>query len=501
MTVWVDVTTLMSWTRPVVGVVRTEFEIVKYGLSSFDTFFFIFQGDGVRQISHSQVAATVAKLEGAKTVAESDAETPTKSEVLVKQPRRQTNLRERLGSLRNTYYFWALRRKPLTRLLLMYLGLSANSALNFLNEVSGVLSRALRDLRDKTRSEKIIYSYHSGKSPQGSAAPSPFPEISAGKCSGSCKWAIFSPGDYIFSGGLLWDNVELANLYSEKLAHKFIFLAMCYDTIPAKSPHLVPENFSTQFKKYLCELVWAADHLVCISESTQSDIRALASQQGLPVTPSTSVIRLGSHIQDSRGTDKPDLLLAQRPYVLFVSTIEKRKNHSILLKVIEALNHDLGSAVPEFIFVGMRGWNVDELYRDLRLNPLLRRIDGEPIVRILEHVDDQELTQLYRHALFTVFPSLSEGWGLPVSESLALGTPVIASSHPAIVEASQGLAVHLDPNDYAAWTSEIRRCITDESHLSQLRLQTGQFSPLSWDAFASGVFDLFDSRKKLKGDK
>jgi glycosyltransferase involved in cell wall biosynthesis len=383
----------------------------------------------------------------------------------------------------------------------MYVGLLANSALVFLSEVSGVLSRALRDLRDKTRSEKIIYRYHSGKRTQGLAAPSPFPEISAGKCSGDCKWAIFTPGDYIFSGGLLWDNVDLSNLYSEKLVHQFIFLAMCYDTIPAKSPHLVPEGFSTHFKKYLSELAWSADHLVCISESTQLDIGTLAKQQGLPVVPATSVIRLGSHIQESRGTQKPGFSLAQRPYVLFVSTIEKRKNHSLLLKVIEALNHDLGSEFPEFIFVGMRGWNVDELYRDLSLNPLLRRLDGRPIVKILDQVDDQELAELYSNALFTVFPSLSEGWGLPVSESLALGTPVIASSHPAIVEASQGLGVHLDPNDFAAWTAEIRRCITDPSHLSGLRLQAGRFSPLSWEAFASEVFDLFDSRKKLKGDK
>ena len=104
-----------------------------------------------------------------------------------------------------------------------------------------------------------------------------------------------------------------------------------------------------------------------------------------------------------------------------------------------------GDRTPLLVVVGMVGWGVGDLLARIARNP--------GVASRFLHLDmvaDDGLAWLYEHALFTVYPSLVEGWGLPVVESLAFGTPCIASPVPAVVEASRGLVPTLDPLDLPA---------------------------------------------------
>jgi glycosyltransferase involved in cell wall biosynthesis len=113
---------------------------------------------------------------------------------------------------------------------------------------------------------------------------------------------------------------------------------------------------------------------------------------------------------------------------------------------------------------------------------------------VLESVSDPELAWLYRHAAFTLFPSLAEGYGMPVAESLAFGTPVVIADHPALHEAAEGLMPAIDPLDFPAWEREIVRLLTDAAYLEELRRRARQYSgPRSGElgqAVASLVRDL-----------
>ena len=106
---------------------------------------------------------------------------------------------------------------------------------------------------------------------------------------------------------------------------------------------------------------------------------------------------------------------------------------------------------------------------------------------------DADLAILYRHARFTVAPSFSEGWGLPVQESLALGVPCIASSGGAMPEAGHGLAELFDPDDRAALRAAIERWAADDGALAAARARIlGEFPQLSrptWDDAAARLLD------------
>jgi glycosyltransferase involved in cell wall biosynthesis len=110
--------------------------------------------------------------------------------------------------------------------------------------------------------------------------------------------------------------------------------------------------------------------------------------------------------------------------VLFVSTSEIRKDHRLLVRVWRRLIARHGTeAVPALIFAGQIGWMVDDLLADLAASGHLGgKTEHKP------GLSDEELDGAYRSCLFTVFPSLCEGWGLPIAESLAHGKFCVASN-------------------------------------------------------------------------
>src|SRR5262245_759313 len=149
---------------------------------------------------------------------------------------------------------------------------------------------------------------------------------------------------------------------------------MCYDAVPIKFPHLTLENTANVFPQYLADLAWTADHVMCISACTQRDflefVDAVAATR-----PKTSVIRLGETlisrnpcVVSARLATSKVRSLAEKfggnPFVLFVSTIEKRKNHEMLYRVWVRLI-EAGCEMPHLVFVGMRGWGGDELLADI----------------------------------------------------------------------------------------------------------------------------------------
>jgi glycosyltransferase involved in cell wall biosynthesis len=231
-----------------------------------------------------------------------------------------------------------------------------------------------------------------------------------------------------------------------------------HDLIPIKYPQYCIGYVAEQFPHYLRQLAQACDAIACVSDCTLNDLRAWLLDGGMPV-PHLFRIRLGADLPDRVGP--PSAVVAdviQRPFVLFVSTIERRKNHEVLFRVFHRLAGKYGSAkLPRLVFVGAQGWGVSDLLRDITLDPATQGL----IVR-LHDVSDNDLRILYEHALFCVFPSLYEGWGLPVAEALALGKPVICSDRGPLPEVGGNLVEYIDPWDLPGWVDAIERLWLDE---------------------------------------
>jgi glycosyltransferase involved in cell wall biosynthesis len=144
-------------------------------------------------------------------------------------------------------------------------------------------------------------------------------------------------------------------------------------------------------------------------------------------------------------------------FVLAVGTVEPRKNYPRLLAAYRQLHGRPG--VPQLVIAGRAGW----AYGDTLL-----RIQAEPGVRYLGHVDESTLESLYRSASVLVFPSLYEGFGLPLLEAMGHGVPAVVGAAGALPELAQGAALSVDAEDPNAIAGAIQRLLADESLRSKL---------------------------------
>jgi len=145
-----------------------------------------------------------------------------------------------------------------------------------------------------------------------------------------------------------------------------------------------------------------------------------------------------------------------RHYGLYVGTLEPRKNLPLLLAAWERL-HRRSPATPPLVLCGRWGWHADDLARAVE-----RGVAAGWLVH-LGYVPPAGLAALYRGATLLALPSLYEGFGLPVVEAFAAGTPVVASDLPVLREVAGDAALFVSPNDGEAWTAALQRLLADDS--------------------------------------
>jgi glycosyltransferase involved in cell wall biosynthesis len=150
-------------------------------------------------------------------------------------------------------------------------------------------------------------------------------------------------------------------------------------------------------------------------------------------------------------------------FILAVGTVEPRKNYRRLLAAFRQLRGRHGAlpfiingrpGVPQLVIAGRPGWN----YGDT-----LQRIAAEPGVRYLNHVDEPTLTALYQSASVLAFPSLYEGFGLPLLEAMSHGVPAVVGAAGALPELALGAAIAVNPEDVNAIAGGLERLLSDAS--------------------------------------
>jgi glycosyltransferase involved in cell wall biosynthesis len=232
------------------------------------------------------------------------------------------------------------------------------------------------------------------------------------------------------------------------------------------------------FVRFFREAVRYTDRFIAISARTAADLADFAHAEGRPgLDIRTEKLGADAATGAAAGTALPAGLAAGR-YVLFVSTVEPRKNHALLLRVWKRLaaGEHGGTAGFKLVFAGRRGWMTDDVIDTMKTDPVLAR----DVVHVPDASDDV-LRALYAGAAFCVYPSLYEGFGLPVIEAFAHGKPVIASTGGALPEAAGGLAPCLDPQDETAWTQTVGRWLNDPALVKeQARRLAVEFSWPTW---------------------
>ena len=180
-------------------------------------------------------------------------------------------------------------------------------------------------------------------------------------------------------------------------------------------------------------------------------------------------------------------------YLIHVGTIEPRKNLTRLVEALKRLR-DSGLHIP-LVVVGGKGWLYDDFFRRLEA------LEMEDAVCFPGYVPDDDLVALYSAAVATVMPSVYEGFGLPVLESMACGTPVLASNSSSLPELGGEAAHYFDPYDVAAVAASIREVWTKaglQEEMATLGLQ--QAARFSWARAAAETLAVYSRTIAAKGD-
>ena len=294
-----------------------------------------------------------------------------------------------------------------------------------------------------------------------------------------------APGDILLVLGSPWSHPDYAKLIQAQRRRGLRFALLVYDLIPLRRPEWCDRGLVRVFRAWFDAVFPLCDQVFAISRATAADVEAHTVECGITLPGPVLPIPIGT----SFGlTDAQAQRTARLPmpgsYALIVSTIEARKNHMLLFRVWRQLLEELPrDAVPTLVFAGRIGWLVDDLLRQIANT---NNLDGKLV--LIENPTDAELVALYEGCQFTLFPSFFEGWGLPVTESLALGKPCLTSDRTSLPESGGKLARRFDPDNLHDAYRAIREVVEDPAGLARWEAQVRrEFKPVSWSVTAEAL--------------
>jgi glycosyltransferase involved in cell wall biosynthesis len=245
----------------------------------------------------------------------------------------------------------------------------------------------------------------------------------------------------------------------------------------------IPEAFIPAKRRYLSVMtrlsVHRARHVIAVSEQTKADIVAhfgLAPEH-VTVIPNAVDERFRPDApNDDLTAFRRERNLPER-FVLFVGTLEPRKNLPRLINAFAQLARD--DREIGLVVVGASGWMTSDIA------PLVRSLDLESRITFAGYVPDEELPRWYQAATVFCYPSLYEGFGLPVLEAMACGTPVVTSNVGSMAEVGRDAAILVDPTDADAIASSISALLDDPDFRQQRAAAgLGRAAQFSWDRTA-----------------
>jgi len=284
--------------------------------------------------------------------------------------------------------------------------------------------------------------------------------------------------------------LQIRNLKRKK---NIKFISYVHDLIPVLAPEHCVAGVTIDYITWLIGAYQHSDAFITNSQSTTDDLLFTLRFIGHKVSDDiVKAIPLNASLSGNSNSISANLTnvslskygILPQFYVLFVSTIESRKNHELAFSAWELLGKRRGySYVPQLVCVGKDGWLNERAHAVINRNPSLKEK-----ITFITKVNDEELKALYIGSKFTIYPSHYEGWGLPITESLSFGRVPLYADNSSLTEAGAGFGVSFESNNVSDLVIKIERLIDDGDYIAQLENDIERnYRPVTWEAMASEI--------------
>lgn len=254
-----------------------------------------------------------------------------------------------------------------------------------------------------------------------------------------------------------------------------------HDLIPLTHPEYCRPGEPPKHARRVGALLALGAGVIGNSRHTLDHLAAFAEGRGKMPMPPVLVAPLGIPIPPAGQAIAPASPAVAQPYFVMLGTIEGRKNHLFILNIWAEMARRLGPACPQLVIIGQRGWECEQAVDMLER---CEAIKGHVVE--LSRCDDAALRAYMHGARALLFPSFVEGYGLPLVEALADGTPVIASDLGVFRELAADIPDYLSPIDGLGWMRAIEDYAREDSPLraAQMARMSGWRAPTWEDHFA-----------------
>ena len=265
---------------------------------------------------------------------------------------------------------------------------------------------------------------------------------------------------------------------------------LLHDLIPITHPHVTTPRKTARHRERVVRALAGGAGLIANSRATAHSLRDFARAENLPLPP-----LLIAPIAGGLPPAQTRPVAGARPVFVSVGTIEKRKNHLLLLRVWRALIDRMGEDAPRLVLAGDWGRGAGPLRETLRRDPQLAQF-----VEVRAGLDDAAIAALVAQAKAVLLPTLAEGFGMPLIEALALGVPVIASDLPSLREIGQGIPCYIEGENPEAWAQAVFEFCADGPRRQRQLAMMPHFREPSWadhfEAFDIWLGELQDSARR-----
>jgi glycosyltransferase involved in cell wall biosynthesis len=283
----------------------------------------------------------------------------------------------------------------------------------------------------------------------------------------------FQDDDVLLVFGGHWDKPRYTSTLTAIRRHRKLRIAhLIHDLIPIYDKGHVSQDEHVRFPKYITEITKLSDVVYITSEAARRDYDRYLKETKADTRPLVHRVTLGEDFS-SKGAIKP-MSFASSSYILAVGSFEVRKNYGLLYQTYK-LAHERGVSLPTLVIVGRQGWLSGDTHYQMEYDP-----DVAKQIILMHNVSDGELEWLYKHCLYTVQPSFSEGWGLPVAEAAYYKKVSAVANTSSLPEVVGDSAVYFSPYSTDECLAALRELLNEKLR-SKLENKISKRTPASWD--------------------